>query len=211
MPNWCYNKLVVKSNGDLNEFRRFMEQGRKKESLDGEEINVWGISNYLPTPEELLTESKNDLEKENLKNTFGFDNWRDWRIFNWGTKWDCDNLGYDSFSDEETIFEVEFESAWTPPTEFLINVSIMFPSLSFQLDFIEPGMSFAGTTYINKGLFIDLCSDPVYKNEDGEIIVVEYDADSEKYILPNGVSYEEDEWFDNELSVHKNPFENFEY
>jgi hypothetical protein len=211
MPNWCYNKLVVKSNGDLNEFRRFIEQGRRIETYDGDEENVWRISNYLPTPEGLLSKNKSESEKMNLKNTLGFDNAYEWRLFYWGTKWDCDNYGFESYTDENSIFETDFDSAWSPPTEFLINVSIMYPSLSFQLEYLEPGMSFAGTTYINNGFLLDICSDPVHKNEDGEIINVEYDDDNEMYILSNGLSYNEDEWFDNELSIQKNPFENLKY
>ncbi len=211
MPNWCYNKLVVKSNGDLNEFRRFMKQGRRIETYDGEQENVWRISNYLPTPEGLLSKNISESEKKNLKNTLGFDNWYDWRLFYWGTKWDCDNNGFDTYTDENSIFETDFDSAWGPPSEFLINVSIMYPSLSFQLEYLEPGMSFAGTTYINNGFLLDICSDPVHKNEDGEIINVEYDDDNETYILSNGLSYDEDEWFNNELSIQKNPFENLKY
>jgi hypothetical protein len=211
MPNWCYNKLVVKSNGDLSEFRRFMKQGRRKESVDGEELNVWRISNHLPIPIELLVDNLSKLEKENLKNIFGFNNCHDWRLFNWGTNWDCDDSGFESFTDEDSIFETEFDSAWGPPIEFLINVSIMYPSLSFQLEFIETGMSFAGVVYINNGLFLELCGNPVNKNEEGEIVNVIFDPDIEKYILPTGESIDEQDWYDNEISIEHNPFENLNF
>ena len=211
MPNWCYNNLIVKSNGDESSFRRFMEQGRRKETINGEEKMVWRISNYFPTPERLLQENLSENEKQELKTIFGYDNWYDWRLFHWGTKWDCDDRECESTTDDNSIFETSFDSAWSPPIEFLINVSIQYPSLSFQLEYLEPGNQFAGTSYINNGIFLDLCSEPVYKDEKGEIVEVNYDEENEQYVLSNGEVYHEDDWYDEDISIDKNPFEDFNY
>ena len=211
MPNWCYNKLIVKSNGDKSSFRRFMDQGRKKETIEGEQNMVWRISNYFPTPEKLLQENLSEIEKQELKTMYGFDDWYEWRLFHWGTKWDCDDYGFESSTDEKSYYILDFDSAWSPPIEFLINVSLIYPTLSFQLEYIEPGNQFAGTTYINNGIFLDLCGEPVRKNENGEIIEFTYDDENEQYLLSNGEVYNEDDWHDQDISIEKNPFEDFNY
>ena len=66
MPNWCENKLIVKSNGYESEFLKFMEQGRNTEIIKGKKVKVWRISNYMPTPERLLEENLSENEKKEV-------------------------------------------------------------------------------------------------------------------------------------------------
>ena len=80
MPNWCENKLIVKSNGYESEFLKFMEQGRNKEIIKGKKVKVWRISNYMPTPERLLEENLSENEKKELINIYGFDELKITRI-----------------------------------------------------------------------------------------------------------------------------------
>jgi hypothetical protein len=211
MPNWCENKLIVKSNGYESEFLKFMEQGRNTEIIKGKKVKVWRISNYIPTPERLLEENLSENEKKELINIYGFDNWSDWRCSNWGTHWDCDDIGFEWSTDEKSFYILDFESAWSPPIQFLIRVSILFPSLSFQLEYIEPGCLFAGVNYINNGLLLEIQSNPVYKNENGEIIDITFDDENKQYVLSDGEIYDEDDWFNQEISIERNPFENFKY
>lgn len=211
MPNWCFNKLIVKSNGCESEFQKFIAQGRTTEIIDGKEENVWRISNYIPAPERLLEENLYENEKKELINLYGYDNWYDWSQFNWGTKWECDDQEFGSQVIDNDIFETSFYSAWTPPIEFLIKTSILYPMLSFNLDFIEPGCNYAGTTYINNGLFLDLCSETVHMNENKEIIEVEFNDDNEHFVLSTGEIYNEKEWYEMNISNIKNPFEDFKY
>ena len=209
MANWCCNTLTVKSNGNKKDLIRFMEQGQNKEIIKDEETLVWRISNYLPIPSEFLKEDLTELEEKNLMEMYGFKNCSDWRDLFWGTDWDCNDYQSKSLTDGESLFEVDFDSAWSPPIEWLISVSVMYPSLSFQLEYIEPGMCFAGLCSVNNGMFMDLCSETVYKNKNGDIIKIIYDDENEQYILPNGEVYDEDGWLDNELSQPKNPFNSF--
>ena len=44
------------------------------------------------------------------------DRWYNWRVQNWGTKWDCYTLEMDD-TDLPHGFEVTFETAWSPPEE----------------------------------------------------------------------------------------------
>ena len=165
----------------------------------------------MPTPERLLEENLSENEKKELINIYGFDNWSDWRCSNWGTHWDCDDIGFEWSTDEKSFYILDFESAWSPPIQFLIRVSFLFPSLSFQLEYLEPGCLFAGVNYVNNGLFLEIQSNPVYKNENGEIIDFTFDDENKQYVLSDGEIYEEDDWFNQEISIERNPFENFKY
>jgi len=102
------------------------------------------------------------------KNNFGFDNWYDWQVNNWGTKWDAHVC---SETKNEDSFHVWFDTAWSPPTLWLEKVHNMFPDLSFELKYEEEGMGFWGSVEVNArdGRWIEEGGDIEY-NEDGEII-----------------------------------------
>ena len=68
--------------------------------------------------------------------------WYTWSIAHWGTKWDVEEI---LAEDEDTDYiGISFETAWSPPIEWVIAVSKKFPSLYFVLTYSEPGMGFAG-------------------------------------------------------------------
>ena len=53
---------------------------------------------------------------DRLKSEYGYDNWYDWQVHHWGTKWDiqCNDATL-----VDNVLEVSFESAWSPPVEAL--------------------------------------------------------------------------------------------
>lgn len=60
----------------------------------------------------------------NLK-AYGFTTWYDWRICNWGTKWNsCDNIKTD-----EDCFE--FSTAWSAPHPIIEKLARIFPKIRF--------------------------------------------------------------------------------
>jgi hypothetical protein len=76
------------------------------------------------------------------------DQWYDWNITNWGTKWDIE-AGADRISPSHAHFG--FNSAWAPPIDAFDKISKMFPKLSFELTYDEPGMCFEGDILWKKG------------------------------------------------------------
>lgn len=55
--------------------------------------------------------------KANLE-TFGFKDWYDWRIANWGTKWNVEkNVDIDNLSDNNIT--LWFSTAWSPPVPLI--------------------------------------------------------------------------------------------
>ena len=71
------------------------------------------------------------------------DRWYNWRVQNWGTKWDCYSLEIDE-CDMPHGFEVNFETAWSPPEEIHTAICEQFDDLSMSWFYDEPGCEIAG-------------------------------------------------------------------
>lgn len=110
MPNWCYNNVKISFDSD-NE-----SELRDKVSEDKELF-----SQFFPIPEE---------EKEN---------WYDWNISNWGTKWDAKPINIEWESDCVTF---NLDTAWGPPIMFYEKME----QLGYWVEayYLEEGMAFVG-------------------------------------------------------------------
>ena len=71
------------------------------------------------------------------------DRWYNWRVQNWGTKWDCYTLEIDD-TDMPHGFEVNFETAWSPPEEVATAIREQYDDLSMSWFYDEPGCEIAG-------------------------------------------------------------------
>ena len=90
-----------------------------------QEIAKVGLCRYYrPMPEELTDSvsgsenAKPEWQKQRskeLKEKYGSDNWYDWAINNWGTKWGC----YEPFG-EDTAYN--FQTAWSPPSREIFEM-----------------------------------------------------------------------------------------
>lgn len=74
-------------------------------------------------------------------------NVQDWRIENWGCKWDVDNISYTN--QDNPIFM--FETPWSAPFEIIKFLSDMFPECSFELEYADEdlGNNCGRVTYQN--------------------------------------------------------------
>jgi hypothetical protein len=84
------------------------------------------------------------------------DNWYHWRIQNWGTKWDIgdDEHGHAPDDSNPTQYFYDFETAWSPPLEWLAAIVPDFPGLRFELGWYEEQMYFGGVTEYYDGQLI---------------------------------------------------------
>ena len=64
-----------------------------------------------------------------------------WAGEHWGTKWDAVSVGV---CDGEDRLDYWFETAWSPPLEWLAAVAKRFPKLRFTLEYGEPGFGLLG-------------------------------------------------------------------
>ena len=142
MPNWCDN-VVILSHSDPKMIKRAVKAFKKGEFLN----------EFIPIPQALndvISGSYGDDEKqaaleaatEYNRATYGYGNWYDFAVSEWGTKWDIG--GSDGSVDQLDANSVRlvFESAWSPPTEAYYKLI----QLGFKIDarYYEPGAGFVG-------------------------------------------------------------------
>lgn len=97
--------------------------------------------------------------KANLE-TFGFKDWYDWRIANWGTKWNVErDVDIDNLSDDNIT--LSFGTAWSPPIPVIAALCEQYPEVSATLRYIETGCWFAGTVEGVNGEIEDYPADDV--------------------------------------------------
>jgi uncharacterized protein YjiS (DUF1127 family) len=117
MPNWTYNNVqfVGKTEDNVKQLKELLK------SKD----NDFDFNNIIPIPlalTETVSGSENakpDWQKEQsekLKSQHGFDNWYDWSIMNWGTKWNSCNTEVEL---NENVLNYTFETAWDAPREIV--------------------------------------------------------------------------------------------
>jgi hypothetical protein len=151
MANMCFNNLNI--TGPKADVQRFLASVKTEETQ-------FDFNGVVPMPEELRnTESPNATLESNDSNESiekcGANNWHTWAIENWGTKWNpscIDDWEIDE-SEEEMDIRIYFETPWSPPTEFVINASKAYPSLSFGNEFYEQGCEVIGEHLIQNGEF----------------------------------------------------------
>ena len=82
------------------------------------------------------------------QNGGGMPDWYNWRVDNWGTKWDAGEAGFEA-SPGGRLYT--FETAWGPPAEWVQKASAVHPELELTIEYDEPGMCFAGTFRVGGG------------------------------------------------------------
>ena len=143
MPNWCSNKLVASGSDEaIKEFSEWLDDGKNL------------LSKIAPTPKE-LTECQSPFngtkeESAALVAKYGFDNWYDWNIANWGTKWDVEATVEEGVGAPDEC-HLRFESAWGPPDRAIAMLAKQFKNLDFYLAYLEEGMCVAGSQLYEKG------------------------------------------------------------
>lgn len=98
-----------------------------------------------------------------VDNTFNFealismpesekDNWYDWRVKHWGTKWNSYDIGERILENCELFYC--FCTAWDAPHPIIEKLSRMFPAVEIQHKFIDEGWCFAGENIWKAGIQI---------------------------------------------------------
>jgi len=153
MPNWCSNSLIV--FGDQKSIDDFKSKTVVKNENGNEDFTM---AILLPTPKELeeMTspeiwsgdesdvegKKKHDEYIAELMGKYGHSDWYNWRLENWGTKWDVAESWITD--DEDDMFAVQYDTAWSPNITWIHSMSKLYPTLEFKLTFEEPGCGFCG-------------------------------------------------------------------
>ena len=139
MPNWCDNNMYI-SHPD----KKMMKKA----------LTAWNKGKFLST---LVPEP--DYKTVKVKPTFDASHitgkpqpefvdpeqaWWDWRVQNWGTKWD---IGWQDYQDKAELngdhsMFVNFQSAWSPPLDAYATLVEM--GYSIKAYYFEGGCAFCG-------------------------------------------------------------------
>ena len=116
MPNWCMNNLMIEHD-DIEKVNEFVAAYKRGDTCE----------NYLPTPK------RDDGQLS--------DDWWDYRVNNWGTKWDFGGENEWIEQDGNTV-RCSYDTAWSPPIGLYERLQVL--GFYVRASYFEPGMVFAG-------------------------------------------------------------------
>ena len=231
MPNYCWNELNVSGNAkqlkkfiadgikpnkdgvELWAISHYLPRPEKLiNTVSPSPTEDVAFANHIemlmavqqnqPMPKPIICQNGTAEKRKALMDEFGVDNWHDWSLQNWGCKWDCNSSESEYQTDGETYFSLSFSSAWSPPNEAIINISKMYPKLTFVMTYMEQGNWFAGKLTANNGEYEDLVGEPEYQDDEGIVYTLNDDVFSN---TENDTTYNFDDGFD--VLTVVNPFE----
>ena len=193
MPNWCANSLkliatTAESEAKLSEIVRELARA----TAANESAAIFAL--IKPVPEALMIvagwsgdaaeQAAREAAEQNNRNTYGYANWYDYCIGEWGTKWDAKGATYDLEGNQVTIF---FDTAWSPP----MGIYHALENMGFKVEatYVEQGMGFIG--YYRDGR--DTCEEmdqlqPELDDEDDEFFGALCD-NIDKYFTQAGINH----------------------
>ena len=142
MPNWCNNSVEI----------RHTDPAMIKRAHDALERGEF-LNEFHPVPPDLKIVAgrvgdDEDAEQQALvlqenanRAKYGYTNWYDWCVNEWGTKWDVGDEGSATLNEDGSL-TASFDSAWAPP----IEAYRVLEDLGFEIKayYFEGGMMFAG-------------------------------------------------------------------
>ena len=141
MPNWCNNNLTL-THEDPAMIQRAADALQRGEFLQ----------EFCPVPEDLQIvagrvgdgDEQRELERKTAENLekYGYGNWYDYCVAEWGTKWDVGCEGSTDVHPDGKMLHTYFDSAWSPP----IGAYEKLEALGFGVNamYYEGGMNYAG-------------------------------------------------------------------
>jgi hypothetical protein len=142
MPNYCSNYLTLTHEDPAMIVRA-------KDALERGEF----LAEFIPVPEELqivagsvgnpIEQAKLEADTQRNIEKYGYGNWYDYCVNEWGTKWDVGGDGQEvDITEDGTMLSTYFDSAWAPPTNAYEKLQDM--GFGIEAMYYEPGMGFAG-------------------------------------------------------------------
>lgn len=142
MPNWCNNNLVLEHD----------DPAMIKRAYDALERGEF-LQEFIPVPKDLsdtvsgfMGDDKREAHEAQMARNielYGYKDWYDFCVGEWGTKWDCGEQGCQDIHPEGRMLHTSFDTAWAPP----VNAYEKLEALGFRVEamFYEGGMAFAGS------------------------------------------------------------------
>ncbi len=166
MPNWVFNGLTIEGNpSEVNDLvaqlnKPFaqvhdswnMEAGqmqKKQTTYTNPVFAFYNIYNYIEdgvSDYEYLQQPDHKLPITEAMQ-FKTNDWYNWNVRNWGTKWDVAVSSDDEYPETNTegpitngdnlVVHYNFNTAWSPPHPAITKLSSQYPTLLFTLSYEE--------------------------------------------------------------------------
>ena len=145
MPNWCDNQVSITGpNSVIDKIEKIVKE-------DDSHANNGLLNFFKPMPKVLEgTTSPSSSADKPQPMVEGFDNWYDWRVENWSTKWEvCEFYGVDrqyltEQNEGESVITFGFSSAWAPPIGAYEQFLVDHEDCSLKAYYYEGGCDFMG-------------------------------------------------------------------
>ena len=164
MPNHCHNRVTFYAHHSDDEDKARDSITKLKKIFEDENV----FTQIIPEPDWLNTPlMSSDMPKYDWDKPLGKvgelpqyvdtqygkslrfrstdkqdDRWYDWRVYNWGTKWDAYDVCVTD--DDPECTEIEFNTAWSPPESICHALREQYPDVSVSWFYDEPGCEIAG-------------------------------------------------------------------
>lgn len=121
------HSLDIESGTREENAMEFIKAGQKKQAEMIDRYN-------LDTAEK--QEEFEELGRKALNNikVYGFKDWYDWSIENWGTKWDAYEVSVDYWENEVSL---NFQTAWSTPLPIFLAISEKYKDLNIYVEYAD--------------------------------------------------------------------------
>lgn len=167
MPNHVISTVEILGHEDT--IKKLKETVREVKDT---EVFPISFNKIIPMPDKIFRGSVGDKERQE----HGSDNWYDWSVANWGTKWNAYNQPEEddieilegrnnsldfiaskgATKNKLVIIRYSFSTAWSPVTKVMEKLSEMFPDVKIKYAFIDEGYSFGGYEYFHEGVLVEV-------------------------------------------------------
>jgi hypothetical protein len=163
MPNWVFNGLTIEGNPDqinklVEQLNRPFKQVHDNWDMETKEMRkqlytypspVFAFHNIYNHTEDNVSDDVYVSQPDHSKSPLDFsgNDWYNWNVRNWGTKWDVAVGPEDKYSDtyiegptqngENLVVYYNFHTAWSPPFPAIAKLSAQYPSLLFTISYEE--------------------------------------------------------------------------
>jgi hypothetical protein len=123
LPNWVFNRVRVEADEEtLSLVESAVSAPVSDEDSEADGDAVVGAA-WVPLSFQKIVPCPDSVE-----------DWYDWNIANWGTKWDAQRVEVER---EPGVLRYVFDTAWSPPLPVVDAWARLFPQATVTLDFQE--------------------------------------------------------------------------
>ena len=151
MPNWCANslKLIAKNSESEAKLSELVRELARAHAAD-ENPQIFNMIKPIPQPLQIVAgwsgnkdeQARREAAEEMNVRIYGYRNWYDFCVAEWGTKWEPTLDSGVPFDLDGHIVTVWFDTAWAPPIGIYQALELM--GFEVEATYIEQGVGFVG-------------------------------------------------------------------